>query len=122
VEWKHVIVGASVTALLFMTGKFVISYYLGHSLMTTAYGATGSIIVVLLWVYYSSMILFFGAAFTREYAVHKGSQIYPNNYAVWVQQIEVESEKSIQKQPEETKTVIEVPAESREEKPNKEKV
>jgi len=122
VEWKHVIVGASVTAVLFMSGKFVISYYLGHSLMTTAYGATGSIIVVLLWVYYSSMILFFGAAFTREYAVHKGSQIYPNNYAVWVQQIEVESEKSIQKQPEETKTVIEVPAEAKEEKPNKEKV
>ena len=57
------------------------------------------------------MILFFGAGFTREYAVHKGSKIYPNNYAVWVQQIEVESEKSIQKQPEETKTVIEIPAE-----------
>jgi membrane protein len=111
VRWRHVVVGACVTAFLFMLGKFVISYYLGHSLMTSAYGATGSIIVVLFWVYYSSMILFFGAAFTREYAVHKGSQIYPNNYAVWVQQIEVESEKSIQKQPEETKTVIEVPAE-----------
>jgi membrane protein len=111
VEWKHVLIGACVTAILFMTGKFVISYYLGHSLMTSAYGATGSIIVVLLWVYYSSMILFFGAAFTREYAFYKGSQIFPNNYAVWVQQIEVESEKSIQKQPEETKTVIEVPAE-----------
>ena len=116
VKWKHVGVGACVTAFMFMSGKFVISYYLGHSLMTTAYGATGSIIIVLLWVYYSSMILFFGAAFTREYAVYKGSQIYPNNYAVWVQQIEVESEKSIQKQPEDTKTVIEVPVEPKEEK------
>lgn len=111
VQWKHVIIGSCVTALLFMGGKFLISYYLGHSLLSSAYGATGSIIVVLFWVYYSSMILFFGAAFTREYAVYKGSKIYPNNYAVWVQQIEVESEKSIQKQPEETKTVIEVPAE-----------
>lgn len=108
VEWRHVGVGAMVTAALFMMGKFVISYYLGHNLMTSAYGAAGSLIVVLLWVYYSSMILFFGAAFTREYAVHKGSRIYPNNYAVWVQQIEVESEKSIQKQPEEPKTVVEV--------------
>ncbi len=79
--------------------------------MTSAYGAAGSLIVVLLWVYYSSMILFFGAAFTREYAVYRGSKIYPNDYAVWVQQIEVESEKSIQKLPEETKTVIELPAE-----------
>lgn len=111
VEWRHVIVGAVVTAILFMLGKYAISYYLGHNLMTSAYGAAGSLIVVLLWVYYSSMILFFGAAFTREYAVYRGSKIYPNDYAVWVQQIEVESEKSIQKQPEETKTVIEVPAE-----------
>ena len=113
VEWRHVTIGACVTAALFMLGKFVISYYLGHSLLTTAYGATGSIIVVLFWVYYSSMILFFGAAFTREYAVYKGTQIYPNAYAVWVQQIEVESEKSIQKQPEQPSTVIEVPSEEK---------
>ena len=105
VKWKHVRVGAFVTAILFMAGKFLISYYLGHSSMTTAYGAAGSIIVVLLWVYYSSMILYFGAAFTHVYAMHAGSRIYPNNYAVWVQQIEVESAKSIQQQPEE-KTVI----------------
>ena len=113
VGWRHVMIGAMVTASLFMLGKFVISYYLGHSLLTTAYGTAGSIIVVLLWVYYSAMILFFGAAFTREYAVHKGSKIYPNNYAVWVQQIEVESERSIQKQPEDPKTVIEVPTENK---------
>jgi membrane protein len=110
VEWKHVRIGAFVTALLFMGGKFLISYYLGHSTTTSAYGAAGSIIVVLLWVYYSSMILYFGAAFTHVYAVYKGSKIYPNNYAVWVQQIEVESAKSIQQQPEE-KTVIETPEE-----------
>ena len=107
IKWKHVWIGAFVTAFLFMGGRFIISYYLGHSRMSSAYGAAGSVIVILLWVYYSSMILYFGAAFTHAYAVHKGSRIYPNNYAVWVQQIEVESEKSIQQQPEE-KTVIEV--------------
>ncbi|HEV7780364.1 MAG TPA: YihY/virulence factor BrkB family protein [Chitinophagaceae bacterium] len=107
IKWKHVRIGACVTAALFMLGKFVISYYLGHNRMTSAYGAAGSIIVVLLWVYYSSMILYFGAAFTHAYVIHKGSRIYPNNYAVWVQQIEVESETSIRNQPE-TKRVIEV--------------
>jgi membrane protein len=54
------------------------------------------------------MILYFGAAFTHAYAIQKGSRIYPGNNAVWIQQIEVESEKSIQKQPEK-KAVIEVP-------------
>ncbi len=105
VEWKHVRMGAIVTAFLFMVGKFLISYYLGHSRMTSAYGAAGSIIVILLWVYYSSIILYFGAVFTHVYAVHTGSRIYPNKYAVWVQQVEVESEKSIQQQPE-SKTVV----------------
>jgi membrane protein len=105
VDWKHVRMGAVVTAFLFMVGKFLISYYLGHSRMTSAYGAAGSIIVILLWVYYSSIILYFGAVFTHVYAVHTGSRIYPNKYAVWVQQIEVESEKSIQQQPE-SKTVV----------------
>ena len=108
VQWKHVRIGAFVTAFLFMAGKFIISYYLGHNRMTSAYGAAGSVIVVLLWVYYSSMILYFGAAFTHSYVVHKGSRIYPNSYAVWVQQIEVESEKSIEQQPAE-KIIIEVP-------------
>ena len=108
IKWKHVRIGACVTAVLFMLGRFVITYYLGHNRMSSAYGAAGSLIVVLLWVYYSSMILYFGAAFTHAYVLHKGSRIYPNSYAVWVQQIEVESEKSIQQQPGE-KTVIEVP-------------
>ncbi len=105
VEWKHVRMGAVVTAFLFLVGKFLISYYLGHSRMTSAYGAAGSIIVVLLWVYYSSIILYFGAVFTHVYAKYTGSRIYPNKYAVWVQQVEVESQKSIQQQPE-SKTVV----------------
>ena len=81
--------------------------------MTSAYGAAGSIIVILMWVYYSSMILYFGAAFTHVYVKFKGQRIYPNSYAVWVQQIEVESEKAMKQEPEET-VVIEVP-EKREE-------
>ena len=97
IEWRHVRVGAFTTAFFFMAGKFLISYYLGHSQMTTAYGTTGSIIVVLLWVYCSSMILYFGAAFTRQYAIEMGSNIYPNKYAVWVEKIEVVSKQPLPK-------------------------
>jgi len=95
IQWKHVRAGAFTTAALFMIGRFLIAYYLGTSKMSSAYGAAGSIIVVLLWVYYSAAILYFGAAFTRAYAVESGSRIYPNNYAVWVEQVEVQSEKDL---------------------------
>lgn len=106
IKWKDIRVGAITTALLFMGGRFLISYYLGqNNKVTSAYGAAGSIMVILLWVYYSAIILYFGAVFTRVYAISRGCQIYPNNYAVWVQQVEVESQKSIQQQPE-SKTVI----------------
>ncbi|MEP7164343.1 MAG: YihY/virulence factor BrkB family protein [Ferruginibacter sp.] len=106
IRWRHVRAGAFTTATLFMAGKFLIGYYLGHSQLSSTYGTAGSAIVLLLWVYYSAMILYFGAVFTHVYAAHAGSKIYPNNYAVWVQEIEVESERSIQQQPEH-KTVIE---------------
>ena len=105
IKWKHVRAGAFTTAILFMIGKFLIGYYLGHSKLSNTYGAAGSVIVMLLWVYYSAMILYFGAVFTHVFAVHTGSRIYPSDYAVWIQQIEVESVKSIQQQPEE-KAVI----------------
>ncbi|MGB5008081.1 MAG: YihY/virulence factor BrkB family protein [Ferruginibacter sp.] len=105
IRWKHVRAGAITTAILFMLGKFLIGYYLGHSKLSSTYGTAGSVIVMLLWVYYSAMILYFGAVFTHVYTIHTGSRIYPTNYAVWVQEIEVESTKSIQQQPEE-KVVI----------------
>lgn len=108
IKWRHVWIGAFVTAGLFMAGRFLISFYLGHNRMTSAYGAAGSVIVMLMWVYYSSMILYFGAAFTHAYAKYKGTAIYPNSYAVLVKQIEVESEKSVQENNDE-KIVIEVP-------------
>jgi membrane protein len=91
IQWKHVAVGAMATAGLFMLGKWGISFYLGRSKVSTTYGAAGSIIVVLLWVYYSAIILYFGAEFTRNFAQWRGSRIYPNEYAVWVEHVEVES-------------------------------
>jgi len=108
IKWKHIRIGAFTTAILFMIGKFLIGFYLGQSQLSTSYGAAGSVILILVWVYYSATILYFGAVFTHAYVVHTGSRIYPSEYAVWVQEIEVESEQSIQLQPE-TKTVIEVP-------------
>lgn len=99
IRWRHVKAGAFTTAALFMVGKFLIGFYLGQSKMSSAYGAAGSVIVILLWVYYSAIILYFGAAFTRVYAIHRGSHIYPNQYAVWIEQVEVENKQSIQAQP-----------------------
>lgn len=92
IKWKDVLVGAFATAVLFMLGKFAISFYIRHSSVATAYGAAGSLVIILLWVYYSSAILFFGAEFTKAYATIHGSRIYPNQYAVWVKVIEVEEE------------------------------
>lgn len=96
IRWKAVRAGAFVTAILFMLGKFLISYYLARNQMTSAYGAAGSVIVILLWVYYSAVILYFGAAFTRVYCINNDMNIFPNNYAVWVEQVEVEHDDSIQ--------------------------
>lgn len=98
ISWRHVRAGAFATAFLFLIGKLVIGYYLGQNKLSTAYGAAGYVIIVLLWVYYSAVILYFGAIFTRVYAVHTGSHIYPNKYAVWIEEVEIESQKSIQEQ------------------------
>ncbi|MCW3462763.1 YihY/virulence factor BrkB family protein [Chitinophaga nivalis] len=92
IKWKDVRVGAFATAILFMIGKFAIGYYLGASKVSSTYGAAGSIVIILLWVYYSAAILYFGAVFTRVYVQHFGKQIYPNDYAVWIKQVEVPHE------------------------------
>lgn len=99
IKWKDVLTGAITTALLFMLGKFGISFYLGKKDIGNTYGAAGSIIVILLWVYYSAIILYFGAAFTKHYAQYKGRRIFPNDYAVWTEHIEKESTGSLQEQP-----------------------
>ena len=88
--WKDVWIGAFVTSILFMLGKFLISYYLAHNNQISAYGAAGSLIVILLWVYYSAIILYFGAEFTHVYVKHQGRSILPNKYAIWVEKNIVE--------------------------------
>lgn len=82
IAWRDVWVGALVTALLFVAGKAVIGLYLGRSNPGDAYGAAGSLAVVLIWVYYSSMILLFGAEFTQAWAEHRGRGIRPERGAV----------------------------------------
>jgi len=69
-KWRDVIVGAMLTALLFSVGKFLISFYLGSSGIASSYGAAGSLIIVLLWVYYSAQLFLLGAEFTKAYAAH----------------------------------------------------
>jgi membrane protein len=73
IAWRDVTVGAVVTAALFTIGKYAIGMYLGNSGLASTYGAAGSIILLLVWVYYSAQILLLGAEFTRSYARHFGS-------------------------------------------------
>jgi len=82
--WKETIVGASFTAFLFMIGKWGIGLYLGNSDKLDLYGAAGSVLVILVWVYYSAIILYFGAVFTKNYSEMYGTPIKPNNYTVRV--------------------------------------
>ena len=81
IPWRDVWIGAALTSLLFTVGKFLIGLYLGRSGVTSIYGAAGSLITVLLWVYYSSLIFFFGAEFTQVYATQYGSGVTPTENA-----------------------------------------
>ncbi|WP_231491251.1 YihY/virulence factor BrkB family protein [Pedobacter sp. Leaf170] len=92
IKWRDVILGSIVTAILFMIGKFAISVYIGKSNVGSTYGAAGSLVILLLWTYYSSIILYFGAEFTKAYAIAYGSEIHPSHYAVTTKEIEVETE------------------------------
>lgn len=73
ITWRDVWLGAVIAAVLFELGKFVLGFYFGRSAMASSYGAAGSLIIILVWVFYSAQILFFGAAFTRVYALRYGS-------------------------------------------------
>lgn len=90
IRWRDVTVGAFTTAVLFMAGRFGIGYYLHVSHIDNSYGAAGSTVVVLLWVYYSALILYFGAEFTREYAAYKGRHIQPNDFATRIRELDDE--------------------------------
>jgi len=91
IRWKDVMAGALFTALLFMAGKFLITFYIGRSDVGSAYGTAGSLVVLLLWIYFSSIVLYSGAEFTKCYAIKFGSEIKPNDYAVAIQPLELES-------------------------------
>ena len=82
-RWQDVLIGAVVTAVLFTIGRSVISVYLAYT-ATASYGAAGSVVMILLWVYYSSLILLFGAAFTRSLLLRRGRPLIPRNSAVLI--------------------------------------
>jgi membrane protein len=99
IAWRDVWVGAIITALLFTVGKIAIGLYLGNAAVTSAYGAAGSLVVLLLWVYYSAMIFFFGAEFTQVYANRFGSRVVPADNAMPVGEAEREQQGIPHRQP-----------------------
>lgn len=90
VKWKDAWIGSLFTSALFLFGKYLIGLYLSASTGASAYGAAGSVVILLLWVYYSSILLYFGAEFTKSYALKHGSGIYPNLFSVRVEYEEKE--------------------------------
>ena len=84
IKWRDALVGACFTAILFLIGKAGIGYYLGRSNLGATYGTAASVILILTWVYYTSIILYFGAEFTKVYALEYGGGIVPNGTAVFI--------------------------------------
>jgi membrane protein len=84
IHWRDAVIGSSFTGILFLLGKFLIGFYLGNSRLGNTYGAAASIIIVLLWVYYSGIILYFGAEFTKVWALNRGHGIKPDATAVFI--------------------------------------
>ena len=80
--WRNVWLGAAVTAVLFTAGKSLIGLYLGRTAVASAYGAAGSLVIILIWIYYSAQILFFGAEFTKVYTRRSGTRVVPEQPAM----------------------------------------
>jgi membrane protein len=94
IKWRDVWVGSLITGILFSLGKYLIGFYLGTSSLNTAYGAAGSLVIILLWVYYSAIIFLYGAKLTYAYAEVYHRKIVPNPNAVRVETVEMEKDKS----------------------------
>ena len=90
IKWKDIWPGAIATAILFMIGKFLISLYISKSDIGGTYGAAGSLVVLIVWIYYSAMILYFGAAITKHWVIKYGEGIRPDEDAATTRVIEVE--------------------------------
>jgi membrane protein len=90
-RWKDVVVGAAVTSLLFSIGKLAIGLYLGNGAIGSTFGAATSLVIIMLWAYYSSQIVLFGAEFTRLYAMRFGTKILPSADAVQIVMHKVET-------------------------------
>lgn len=93
IQWRDVWIGAMATTLLFILGKFALGVYFAKASPGSTYGAAGSVILIMLWVSYSCMILFFGAEFTKQFAVHFGRNIIPDKDAVLISAEEKEKKK-----------------------------
>jgi membrane protein len=89
IQWRDVWIGAVMTALFFGVGKWALGLYLGSGAASSAYGAASSLITLLLWIYYSSQILLFGAEFTQVYANQAGRRVEPSDHAVPIEPTEV---------------------------------
>jgi membrane protein len=82
IAWEEVLIGAAVTSVLFMVGKYLIELYLRYTTTALVYGAAGSLVVLLLWIYYSAQIVYFGAEFTKVYAKYRGHRVVPTENAM----------------------------------------
>lgn len=91
IKWRQVKFASFATSLLFLFGKFLISFYISNSNINSVYGSAGSFVVIMVWVYYSSVILYFGAQFAKSYATEYASSIVPSKHAEFVSIMEIEN-------------------------------
>lgn len=107
IRWRVTFLGAALTTVLFLIGEFLISFYFGKSEPASVYGAAASVVIILLWVNYICLILFFGAEFTVQYALHKNENVTPNRFSEPAIYQEIEKLSSQQLNPEEEKRILE---------------
>jgi len=100
---KTAILGGIITALLFLAGKYILGYYFSQANPASVYGAAGSLVLILLWVYYTCLILFFGAEFTVQWALHRNIKVCPNANATLSYEREIEELRQYKKSIEENK-------------------
>lgn len=91
IRWKYVATGALFASILFMIGKFGVTFYISNSNMSNTYSSAGSLVILLLWIYYSATILYLGAEFTKAYALKYSTSLEPRSYAVRVKSVIVEN-------------------------------